>query len=445
MTQVIGCAVQLGGMPVPRGGGIRLVEALAAIVREGGGELRTERRRRAHPRRRRPGDRRPARRRRARARRRARSSRASRRRSSTAGCSTASVAPPEPCAARPRRFRYGRAGMQIHLALERAARVGVARGRAALADGDRARHAGPRRRLARRQRGRPRAAAGRGDDRRRPALRRRPEPRARRQAGSSGSSCRSCRAARAATRSARSTSATAPGPRSCARPTPTASSRGSARQITNLERATLKRVVLSPADLEALDCNLVGGDIYAGSCALDQNLLWRPTGGCPGHATPVDGPLADRRLDAPRARPRRGLGLPRREGADKPSLPERIADRVPGRRSGSSASGCPCEAVAQRDLDRQRVVRRGRRAYAAAGSRRHRHLGVQAPGRTTMRTSGCSSGRASASRTASPRSRRSCRSRSPGMEGPPDPAERIDALCASMARLAATRRPRCSA
>ncbi len=41
MTQVIGCAVQLGGMPVPRGGGIRLVEALAAIVREHGGELRT--------------------------------------------------------------------------------------------------------------------------------------------------------------------------------------------------------------------------------------------------------------------------------------------------------------------------------------------------------------------------------------------------------------------
>ena len=41
MTQVIACAIQLGGMPVPRGGGVRLVEALAAIVREGGGELRT--------------------------------------------------------------------------------------------------------------------------------------------------------------------------------------------------------------------------------------------------------------------------------------------------------------------------------------------------------------------------------------------------------------------
>ena len=60
-------------------------------------------------------------------------------------------------------------------------------------------------------------------------------------------------------------------------------------QITNLESATIKRVALSPADLEGLNCNLVGGDIYSGSCALDQNLLWRPTGQLPGHSTPLDG------------------------------------------------------------------------------------------------------------------------------------------------------------
>ena len=41
MTQVIACALQLGGMPVPNGGGVRLVDALAGIVRERGGELRT--------------------------------------------------------------------------------------------------------------------------------------------------------------------------------------------------------------------------------------------------------------------------------------------------------------------------------------------------------------------------------------------------------------------
>jgi phytoene dehydrogenase-like protein len=34
--------------------------------------------------------------------------------------------------------------------------------------------------------------------------------------------------------------------------------------------------------------NMVGGDIYSGSCALDQNLVWRPRPELPGHATPVD-------------------------------------------------------------------------------------------------------------------------------------------------------------
>ena len=42
MTQVIACALQLGGMPVPKGGGVSLVDALATIVRDAGGELRTD-------------------------------------------------------------------------------------------------------------------------------------------------------------------------------------------------------------------------------------------------------------------------------------------------------------------------------------------------------------------------------------------------------------------
>ena len=42
MTQVIACALQLGGMPVPKGGGVALVDGLAAIVRDAGGELRTD-------------------------------------------------------------------------------------------------------------------------------------------------------------------------------------------------------------------------------------------------------------------------------------------------------------------------------------------------------------------------------------------------------------------
>jgi phytoene dehydrogenase-like protein len=58
--------------------------------------------------------------------------------------------------------------------------------------------------------------------------------------------------------------------------------------IENLASATLARVALSPADIERLNCNLVDGDIYGGSCALDQNLLWRPLPEAPGHATAVE-------------------------------------------------------------------------------------------------------------------------------------------------------------
>jgi phytoene dehydrogenase-like protein len=60
-----------------------------------------------------------------------------------------------------------------------------------------------------------------------------------------------------------------------------------ARHVPNLESAIRKRVVLSPADLQAANVNLHHGDPYSGSLALDQNLLWRPFAASPGHATPV--------------------------------------------------------------------------------------------------------------------------------------------------------------
>jgi phytoene dehydrogenase-like protein len=43
MAQVIGVAIELGGMPVPRGGGIRLTDALAGIIRDAGGACETGR------------------------------------------------------------------------------------------------------------------------------------------------------------------------------------------------------------------------------------------------------------------------------------------------------------------------------------------------------------------------------------------------------------------
>jgi phytoene dehydrogenase-like protein len=62
-----------------------------------------------------------------------------------------------------------------------------------------------------------------------------------------------------------------------------------ARHAPNLEGAIRKRVVLSPADLQAANSNLHHGDPYSGSLALDQNLLWRPLPSQPGHSTPVKG------------------------------------------------------------------------------------------------------------------------------------------------------------
>jgi phytoene dehydrogenase-like protein len=62
-----------------------------------------------------------------------------------------------------------------------------------------------------------------------------------------------------------------------------------ARHAPGFESSLLRRVVLSPADIEAANPNMPGGDIYAGSCALDQNLLWRPRPGLPGHRTHVQG------------------------------------------------------------------------------------------------------------------------------------------------------------
>ncbi|MDX6407188.1 MAG: hypothetical protein QOE13_259 [Gaiellaceae bacterium] len=61
-----------------------------------------------------------------------------------------------------------------------------------------------------------------------------------------------------------------------------------ARHVPNLESSIVRRVVLSPADLQAANVNLQQGDPYSGSLALDQNFLWRPFARQPGHRTPVE-------------------------------------------------------------------------------------------------------------------------------------------------------------
>ncbi|HJQ17776.1 MAG TPA: NAD(P)/FAD-dependent oxidoreductase [Allosphingosinicella sp.] len=57
--------------------------------------------------------------------------------------------------------------------------------------------------------------------------------------------------------------------------------------IANLDAATLAVTSLSPSDLEEWNLNLVDGDPYSGSCSIDQFHMFRPFGSGRNHATPV--------------------------------------------------------------------------------------------------------------------------------------------------------------
>jgi phytoene dehydrogenase-like protein len=285
MTQVIACALQLGGMPVPKGGGIRLVEALAAIVREHGGELRTGA----------DVDRILLKSGQAYGVRLAGGERFYVNKAVIAGVTPTQLygrllakeeTPPEVWESA-QGFRYGRAGMQIHLALdelpqwgspeaERLARTAMVHVTPGLDGVSRAVNEADRGLLpaeATIVMGQPCAV----DPSRAPdgswiiwiqlqELPQRPRGDALGEIdvgdGTWTETLREAYADRIVARLG--------------------------TQITNVQRATIKRVVLSPADLEGLNCNLVGGDIYSGSCSLDQNLLWRPTGRMPGHKTAID-------------------------------------------------------------------------------------------------------------------------------------------------------------
>lgn len=105
-----------------------------------------------------------------------------------------------------------------------------------------------------------------------------------------------------------------------------------ARQLTNLDSALLKRVVLSPADIEAANVNMPGGDIYSGSCALDQNLLWRPRPSLPGHRTPIQGLYHIGASTHPGPGLGAGSGTLVAKELLRPSLARRLLARAPGLR-----------------------------------------------------------------------------------------------------------------
>ncbi|MFL6018684.1 MAG: phytoene desaturase family protein [Gaiellaceae bacterium] len=281
MAQVIGVAVELGGMPVPRGGGVRLVEALAQIVRDAGGSLETERDvarvvvsdGRATGVRTADGEEVEA-----------------------ARVVLANVTPAQlygellgmdvPEA---RRFRFGRGEMQIHYALsepprwrgdERLGRTAIVHLTPGLDGVSRAVNEAERGLLpavATVVVGQPMVV----DPSRAPEGRwilwvqlqevpSRPKGDAAGELDSvinagDGTWTEELRE-RYADRIQARIGAHAP----------------------NFESSILRRVVLSPADIEALNPNMPGGDIYSGSCALDQNLLWRPRPSLPGHRTSVE-------------------------------------------------------------------------------------------------------------------------------------------------------------
>ena len=55
----------------------------------------------------------------------------------------------------------------------------------------------------------------------------------------------------------------------------------------NFRDVMINRKILSPAQLESSNVNLVGGDPYSGVASIDQILLWRPTSKYKKHDTPV--------------------------------------------------------------------------------------------------------------------------------------------------------------
>ncbi|HZG34745.1 MAG TPA: NAD(P)/FAD-dependent oxidoreductase [Gaiellaceae bacterium] len=325
MTQVIACALQLGGMPVPRGGGVRLVDALATIVREAGGELRTEADverilvsdGRATGVRLADGDVLEAER-------------------AVLACVTptqlygrllaeADVPPHVTEAAR--RFRYGRGEMQIHLALdelprwrgdERLARTPIVHVTPGLDGVSRAVNEADRGLLPAEATivcGQPVAL----DPSRAPEgswilwlqlqevpSRPRGDAAGELDAGD-GTWTEELREAYADRIVARL-----------------------GTHVENLGRATVGRVVLSPADIEEANPNWIGGDIYGGSCALDQNLLWRPTPATPGHATPVDRLLHIGASTHPGPGLGAGSGYLAAKRLTRPPLPRRLLAKLPG-------------------------------------------------------------------------------------------------------------------
>lgn len=62
-----------------------------------------------------------------------------------------------------------------------------------------------------------------------------------------------------------------------------------AEQVEGFSETVIERRAYSPADLEAMNINLVGGDPYGGASSIDQYFAWRPFKHSVNHSTSVKG------------------------------------------------------------------------------------------------------------------------------------------------------------
>jgi phytoene dehydrogenase-like protein len=62
-----------------------------------------------------------------------------------------------------------------------------------------------------------------------------------------------------------------------------------AAQIDGFRENVVARRAYSPADLEAMNVNLVGGDPYGGASTIDQSFIWRPFASSVNHTTQIAG------------------------------------------------------------------------------------------------------------------------------------------------------------
>ena len=62
-----------------------------------------------------------------------------------------------------------------------------------------------------------------------------------------------------------------------------------ASHIDGFAETVIARKAYSPADLEAMNVNLIGGDPYGGSSTIDQSFLWRPFKTSTNHDTGIAG------------------------------------------------------------------------------------------------------------------------------------------------------------